>query len=840
MQYYNQTAAAALTALESSRRGLSSAQAARRLQTHGPNELKPPKTPLWRVIIEPFADIFMCVLAVAAGLSLWHKEFVDAAIIGCIMLVNAGIFYIQTASARRVLRALRDQNQQQVTVTRDGREQALPASQLVPGDIVHVSEGEKIPADGRLIQASSLRINESQLTGESNLVAKTTAPLTGEVRIDERTNMLYQGSFVAAGSGSLVVSATGNATEFGTVAGLAARKNEPSPIQQKIDALIRQIIMVVLGLSAITFGLALLRGMGLVEALRFVLAMAVSAVPESLPIAISVVLVLGMRRMAGRKALVQTMRSIEAIGAITTIATDKTGTLTYNKLALEQTWEPRPGLILPAIARSITQASSSHGTDPLDSAMATYLSEQHATPAGKPHTSYPFSQERALSANLWQTGGTLQLAVKGAPEQILAHCRLSHAQRRTAQTGLNQLTAQGYRVIGLAHTQVEQAPASLDDVATLPLQLDGFIAVADQLRPEAKRAITQAQQAGVTVRMITGDHVDTAFFIAQQLGMATRREQVFDSRRIDDLGDDELAEALADVRVFARVLPEQKYRILQALKQRHITAMTGDGVNDVPALRSAHVGLSMGSGASIARETGDIILLDDNFSTIITAMREGRTIISNIRRMLYYLLGTNAGEMLTMLISLLCNVPLPLVPVQILWVNLVTDSCLVIPLGLEPEAGNVLTHKPIDPRAPLLPRSLIVRMVLTALTMALVTTAGFSWFMAQHDIAYARTIAFNLLVIMQLASAFSARSDTTALWVRLRTPAPLFYLGLGIALALHAASLATPLGSQVLHLAPVTLTDLAWTSLVAIMAPIIVSEAHKWYCRTHIAAASTA
>lgn len=840
MQYYNQTAAAALAALESSRRGLSSAQAARRLQTHGPNELRPPKTPLWRVIIEPFADIFMCVLAVAAGLSLWHKEFVDAAIIGCIMLVNAGIFYIQTASARRVLRALRDQNQQQVTVTRDGREQALPASQLVPGDIVHVSEGEKIPADGRLIQASSLRINESQLTGESNLVAKTTAPLTGEVRIDERTNMLYQGSFVAAGSASIVVSATGNATEFGTVAGLAARKNEPSPIQQKIDALIRQIIMVVLGLSAITFGLALLRGMELVEALRFVLAMAVSAVPESLPIAISVVLVLGMRRMAGRKALVQTMRSIEAIGAITTIATDKTGTLTYNKLALERTWEPRPGLILPAIARSITQASSSHGTDPLDSAMATYLTEQHATPAGKPHTSYPFSQERALSANLWQTGGALQLAVKGAPEQILAHCRLSHAQHRTAQTALNQLTAQGYRVIGLAHTQVKQAPASLDDVATLPLQLDGFIAVADQLRPEAKRAITQAQQAGVTVRMITGDHVDTAFFIAQQLGMATRREQVFDSRRIDDLGDDELAEALADVRVFARVLPEQKYRILQALKQRHITAMTGDGVNDVPALRSAHVGLSMGSGASIARETGDIILLDDNFNTIITAMREGRTIISNIRRMLYYLLGTNAGEMLTMLISLLCNVPLPLVPVQILWVNLVTDSCLVIPLGLEPEAGNVLTHKPIDPRAPLLPRSLIVRMVLTALTMALITTAGFSWFMAQHDIAYARTIAFNLLVIMQLASAFSARSDTTALWVRLRTPAPLFYLGLGIALALHAASLATPLGSQVLHLAPVALTDLAWTSLVAIMAPIIVSEAHKWYCRTHIAATNTA
>ena len=745
MQYYNQTAAAALAALESSRRGLSSAQAARRLQIHGPNELRPPKTPLWRVIIEPFADIFMCVLAVAAGLSLWHKEFVDAAIIGCIMLVNAGIFYIQTASARRVLRALRDQNQQQVTVTRDGREQALPASQLVPGDIVHVSEGEKIPADGRLIHVSSLRIN-----------------------------MLYQGSFVAAGSASIVVSATGNATEFGTVAGLAARKNEPSPIQQKIDALIRQIIMVVLGLSAITFGLALLRGMELVEALRFVLAMAVSAVPESLPIAISVVLVLGMRRMAGRNALVQTMRSIEAIGAITTIATDKTGTLTYNKLALERTWEPRPGLILPAIARSITQASSSHGTDPLDSAMATYLTEQHATPAGKPHTSYPFSQERALSANLWQTGGTLQLAVKGAPEQILAHCRLSHAQHRTAQTALNQFTAQGYRVIGLAHTQVKQAPASLDDVATLTLQLDGFIAVADQLRPEAKRAITQAQQAGVTVRMITGDHVDTAFFIAQQLGMATTREQVFDSRRIDDLGDDELAEALADVRVFARVLPEQKYRILQALKQRHITAMTGDGVNDVPALRSAHVGLSMGSGASIARETGDIILLDDNFNTIITAMREGRTIISNIRRMLYYLLGTNAGEMLTMLISLLCNVPLPLVPVQILWVNLVTDSCLVIPLGLEPEAGNVLTHKPIDPRAPLLPRSLIVRMVLTALTMALITTAGFSWFMAQHDIAYARTIAFNLLVIMQLASAFSARSDTTALWVRLRTPAPLF------------------------------------------------------------------
>lgn len=836
MQYFSQTIDKTLKDLQTTADGLSENEAARRLEIYGKNQTKVRKRPLWKTIIEPFADVFMLVLMVAAVLSIIHHEPLDAGIIIAIMAASALIFYAQTYSTQKVLRTLEKNSAQTVSVMRDGREQMVDISDLVPGDIVHLSEGEKVPADGRVIDSHQLRVNESQLTGESEAVPKRGDAVAENAQIYERSSMVYQGSFVIGGAATFVVTATGSKTEFGMLAALVKKDELVSPIQKKIDKLLGQIITVVLAISVVVFGLALWRGMDVVEATRFVLAITISVIPEGLPVAISVVLVLGMRRMAARKALVQTMRSIETIGALTTIATDKTGTLTYNRLRVEQAWQYDPeGLDIASVAERTLPASKKSLSDPLDQAIDFYINQKDMTGAKtQPVKSYAFNQELAMSGALWHNADQFDIFIKGAPEYVLQKSNLSGAELKRCLTELNHFTENGYRVVALAHTTIKQAIDELADIpSSIKLEFDGFLAIADQIRPEAKHAIETAQKAGVTVRMITGDHLETAFFIGKKLGMVESREQIFDAREMDKLDDDQLTKKLKNVRVFARVVPEQKFRILQILKQNNITAMTGDGVNDVPALSSAHVGLAMGSGSHIARDAGDIILLDDNFKTIIDALREGRTIIGNVRRMLFYLLSTNAGEMITMIASLAAGIPIPLVPVQILWINLVTDSCMVIPLGLEPPGKDVLKQKPASPQAPILSRMMIVRMVLIASAMATLTIGGFMYYNQHNGVDYARTIAFHVLVVMQLAAAFAARSDHESAFTRLAVWSPTFYIGLGIAALLHLGAIFTPLG-QVLHMTQVNAIDLLVTGLAAFIVPLLISELHKLYCRKFV------
>jgi Ca2+-transporting ATPase len=383
----------------------------------------------------------------------------------------------------------------------------------------------------------------------------------------------------------------------------------------------------------------------------------------------------------------------------------------------------------------------------------------------------------------------------------------------------------------VAHQRLKKPIESLEALKPRhALEFDGFVAVADILRPEAKKAIAAAISAGVTVRMITGDHFETAYHIGKQLGMVERRDQVFDSRRIGVMSDEELERVIDDIRVFSRVIPEHKYRILALLKKHNITAMTGDGVNDVPALANAHVGVAMGSGASIAKEAGDIILLDDNFKSIVDAMREGRTIFANIRRMLYYLLATNTGEVLTTLGALVVGMPVPLAPVQILWINLVTDTSMVIPLGLEPGERASMTAKPKRPDAPILGRFMISRMILVAITMATLTLGIYATYLESHSQEYARTIAFSALVVMQWASAFAARSDNESLFTHIRIFNGPFYVGLFIAVSLQMLALFGPLGG-LLHVTPVSVHDLLATGIIAFIAPIALTEIHKYFGR---------
>jgi Ca2+-transporting ATPase len=832
MLYYNHSSQATLNDLDTSLRGLSNSEAEERLKIHGPNTIRVTGEPLWRKLIEPFANIFMLVLFVAAFISVLHGDTLDAIIVTVIMFVSASIYYVQRFSTERILRSLQKHTAQNVEVLRDGHLIQVDTSQLVPGDIISLGEGDKIPADLRFLTGANVRIDESLLTGESVPIAKQAEALNGEKEIYERSNLLFQGSFVISGDVTAVVTQTGNTTEFGQLAALTQDANTESPVQKKIDKLISQVIAAVGAIAVVAFALAMRGGMDLGESLRFVMALSVSAVPESLPVAISVVLVLGMRRMAAKKALVRTMRAIETIGVLTTIATDKTGTLTKNKLTVQEIWHPEGSKIrfTRIIAHSINQ-NGRKVHDPLDTAMNDYVTQAGIALRGAPLLSLPFDQTYAMSGNLWHDGIHYQLTVKGAPEHVLAHSDLTENEHEQASAKLHHLTGQGYRVIAIAEAKLTTKVSAFSQLSKrAKLEFIGFVAVADVLRPEAKKAIMAAQTAGVTVRMITGDHFETAYHIGRQLGMVTHRDQVFDSRRMNVMSDSELDEIIRDVRVFSRVVPEHKYRILSLLKKHNITAMTGDGVNDVPALSNAHVGVAMGSGSQIAKDAGDIILLDDNFRSIIDAMHEGRTIFANIRRMLFYLLSTNAGEVLTMLGALAISLPLPIVPVQILWINLVTDTSMVIPLGLEPGEKSNMKNKPKRLNEPILSRFIISRMILIALTMAAITLTLFAIFSAQYGYEYGRTIAFSALVVMQWSNAFNARSDYESLFKRLRIFNGKFYIGLTVAITLQVLAVFGPL-QGLLHIHPVAIGDLVITGVIAFIIPLTLSELHKFIGR---------
>lgn len=827
--FYTKTVRQTYDELNTSEAGLPATEVEERRKIYGLNTIKVKGDPLWRKLIEPFASVFMLVLFIAIIISIFHHAYLDAIIIGAIMAVSAIIYYVQRFSTERILRSLSKHEAQAVEVLRDGKTIEVDSSELVPGDRISLVEGEKIPADVRIVEAQSLRVDESQLTGESEPISKQIEQLKGRKEVYEQNNMLFQGSFIVGGVAVGVVTETGNSTEFGHLAALTKGRTTASPVQRKIDKLVSQIIGVIAAIALVAFGLALFRGMEFGETLRFVIALSVSAVPEGLPVAISVILVLGMRRMAAKKALVRTMRSIETIGVINTIATDKTGTLTKNQLTVQAVWSaPHTKTKMTQMIIHTVNFAPHKMHDPLDTALDTYaLANDAKRSRQSPMLSLPFDQAVAMSGNVWHNGSQYDLAVKGAPEHVLARSDLTENEHEAATAQLHKYTAEGYRVIALAHQTLSQPIAHFSELKSKEkFTFDGFVAVADILRPEAKHAIQSALKAGVSVRMITGDHFETAYHIGKRLGMVADRSQVFDARRMDVMSDEELEKVVEHTRVFSRVIPEHKYRILSLLKKHNITAMTGDGVNDVPALAGAHVGVAMGSGASIAKDAGDIILLDDNFKSIVDAMHEGRVIFANIRRMLAYLLATSGGEVLTMISALAIGLPIPLVPVQILWVNLVTDTALVIPLGLEPGEKTIMTQRPQNPSAPIISKFLIVRIIMAAITMAILTLSMYAFFSTMYDHNYGQTIAFSSLVIMQWANAFNMRSIDESMFSRLRVFNGKFYIGFLIAVGLQMLALFGPL-REVVHITDVATRDLLITGSISFAAPILVVEIHK-------------
>lgn len=831
MLFYQQSVDDTYKELSSSLDGVSRYEAGERLKSYGSNEIKLKGEPLWKRIVEPFANIFMAVLSVAVIISILHHAYFDAIIVAVIMFTSAGIYYVQRFSTDRILRSLQKHTAQKVSVVRDGQSIEIDSSLLVPGDIIELNEGDKTPADIRIIDADSLRADEAVLTGESVPVAKNNQTLDTKKEVYEQKNMLFQGSFITSGHVVGIVVATGNKTEFGQIAELAGSSPDEisSPVQKKIDKLVAYIIAVVGGVAVVAFILAISRGMDISEALRFVIAVSVSAVPESLPVAISVILVLGMRRMAAKKALVRSMSAIETIGVITTIATDKTGTLTENKLSVQETWQPIwVSHHLPTIIHKTINSHNEHSSDPLDVALISYsAAEATVTLKGEAIVKLPFDQTFAMSGNVWHHKGEHELVVKGAPEHVMDRSNLGKLERAEVEEALTQLTSQGYRVIAVATAPLPAPVTGFHELhPKLNLSFAGLIAVADTIRPAARHAIATAQKAGVSVRMITGDHFETAYSIGLKLGLVKTRDEVFDSRRMSELSDTELAVEAHRARIFSRVTPENKFRILQVLKLKEVTAMTGDGVNDVPALTNAHVGVAMGSGSQIAKDAGDIILLDDNFASIVRAMREGRIVFANIRRMLFYLLSTNIGEVITSVGALAIGFPIPLAPVQILWINLVTDTTMVIPLGLEPGGKSAMRQRPVAPNAPILNKFMISRVILVALSMAGIALGLYAYFIETHGAAYAQTVVFIALVAIQWANAINARSTYQSAFTRIFVRHRVFWAGLAISVSLQWFALFGPL-QELLHIQPISIQDMLIVGISAFIAIILVVEVHK-------------
>lgn len=825
MSWYKEPLENIYELLETTPGGLTKASATDRLRRFGPNELPVVTESLWRVIFEPFRNVFVAVLGTAAIVSLLSHEVIDAVIVATIIIVNAVIFYTQHYATNRVLRSLKKHNVQTVNVLRDGAQIAVASASLVPGDVILLSEGERIPADARVVSADNLQLNESSLTGESTPVQKHASTLSAAKQIYEQDNMLFQGTYVLSGGGTAVVVETGARTEFGKIAQLATGNETKSPVQQKIDGLIALMVKAIGVVVVIVFALALARGIPASEALRFVLSLAVSAVPEGLPVALTVIIVLGMRRMAKHKALVRSFKAIEDIGLITTIATDKTGTLTKNHLTVVDTWA-LDGADVRTIA-AMTLDRKARATDPLDVALIEFLGNHRTSAIEK---LYPFDLSLRMSGGYDEE--THCLYIKGAPEHVLAKSRLSKEQRHQAESAMHTLAAKGYRVIAFGtHTISDgKAPTTLAGIQDGSITFAGFLAFADELRREAAAAIRRAHEAGIHVRLITGDHYETAYNIGKTVGLAQHPDQVVQGT---ELPKDQRALALAiqDKTVFSRILPEDKYRILQALKTTEITAMTGDGVNDVPALTSAHVGIAMGSGSDIARDAGDIVLLNDNFSTIVRAIAEGRKIFDNIRRMLFYLLSTSLGEICTMIGALVFGLPLPVTALQILWINLVTDTALVLPLGLEPEEEGHMQRPPRRPKDPLLSRILLSRMVVIALTMAIVTlTIVVILQQRDHTTAYIQTVAFMALIAAQWTNAFNARSEFASSFSRLKRKNYGMLVGFLVAFTLQCLVMFGPLGS-IFDIQDVPLTTLLASSIIMAAAVLGAGELHKYISR---------
>ncbi|HVX59992.1 MAG TPA: cation-translocating P-type ATPase [Pirellulales bacterium] len=816
-----QSAKSVLLALDADeQQGLSSKQASQLRERYGWNELaSSPPEPLWRKFFSQFNEVVVWMLIVAAIVSGALGEWTDATAIIAIVLLNAILGFVQEEKAERALASLQELAAPLARVLRDGKLQPLPSRELVPGDIIDLDAGDNVPADARLLEAFSLRVQEAALTGESLPSDKdANCVLAEEVSLGDRRNMVYLGTVVAGGKARAVVAATGMQTELGQIAGmLQAYEAEPTPLQRKLARLGKVLAVICLVLVGIVFALKLWHGDALIDAFLLSVSLAVAAVPEGLPAVVTVSLALGLQRMVRRNALIRKLPSVETLGSVTVICSDKTGTLTRNEMTVRELvaggepyritgsgYAPHGEFRRTADGQETAVRAQDDGElmllleigsrcnhaqvfptgdgegawqvvgDPTEGALI--VAAMKAGLEGPDHGrrviyEMPFDSDRkAMSVVLPQDDGVVMF-VKGAPEAILAKCTaerrggcvtmLTEERRQDIIRDNARMADDALRVLAFAYRDYCDESDAFNEEELVFVGLAGMI---DPPREEVKQAVATCRAAGIRPIMITGDHPATAAAIARELGMATQADRVVTGRELDALSDEELSEQVEQISVYARVTAEHKLRVVRAWKGRgEVVAMTGDGVNDAPAVKAADIGIAMGiTGTDVTRETSAMILMDDNFASIVSAVEEGRAIYDNIQKFLTYLLSCNIGEMLLMLVASLLGWPAPLMPVQLLWINLVTDGLPALALGLEPPEPGVMSRKPRPPQESMLSLGLGAIVIFQGILLAIVGLAAFAIVHAAHpgDESRARTMTFCVVVFGELFRALAARSRT--------------------------------------------------------------------------------
>ena len=819
--WHNLEISEVLTSLDSKREGLSQGEAQRRLAQFGPNELaEKKKISPWVIFFEQFKNFIIIILLVAVALSAVMGEVADAIVIFAIVLFAAGLSFIQEYRAERAMEALKRMAAPSASVLRDRMEIEISATELVPGDIILLRTGDKIPADARLIDAVNLKTDEASLTGESIPLEKTGKAVMGEASIGDRKNMVFLGTAAVYGRGLAVITATGMSTEFGKIATmLQAVEKERTPLQVNLDQLGKWIAIGALALCFILAGIGVLRGHGILEMLIWGVSLAVAAVPEALPAVVTISLAIGVQRMVQRHALIRKLPAVETLGSTTYICSDKTGTLTQDQMTVRRIYadaklidvtgvgyepkgefrvggkalKPEDDVALQRLLHigslcNDTTLNSVNGVwlikgDPTEGALVVTAAKaglwQEELQIQFPRISeIPFSSETKRMTTTHQTSQGKTAYSKGAPEVILSSCNrifrngeetaLTSEDRKTIMAVAQEMAEDALRVLALAYKPLDDTALITDQTIEKDMVFVGLVGMIDPPREEVKEAIKTCDRAGIKSVMITGDHKLTAVAIARELGIL-KKGVASTGAEIDNLSDEKFEALVEKIEVYARVSPSHKLRVVEALTKRgHVVAMTGDGVNDAPALKKADIGIAMGiTGTDVTKEAADMVLTDDNFASIVAAVEEGRGIFGNIKKYLMYLLSSNIGEILLMAVAILfgplIGLPygaIPLIAIQILYVNLATDGLPAIALAVDPADPDVMRQKPRPRGQGIFTKPVITLMAIGGIWSCLVNLLIFKWALdVGKSMTEAQTMCFLTLVVIQFFKAYNFRSD---------------------------------------------------------------------------------
>lgn len=900
--YHHLSASRALKALESDASGLTWHEVEKRWQKFGQNIIESAhKISKWRILLDQILNPLVLILVLAAGISILADHAIDAVVIGVIIIINTAIGYIQESKAEEALEALQKRAAPEATVLRvnpktgENVEQTIAAADVVPGDIVLLETGDKVPADARILNSINLEIDESMLTGESVPVQKIDEAVKKEAGLGDRINMAYAGTVVTHGRGKAVVFATGIHTEIGKIMEMIEKTGKiTTPLKKQTDNLGKFLALFAVAFSAVVFliGMFNMNGASWEDLFLFAMASAISSIPEGLPAVMTITLAVGVNRMAKRNAIIRKLQAVDTLGAATVICSDKTGTLTTNQMTVQQIYsngevvdvsgigfnpegefnkagkqfelEKRSPLYWSLVSATLcndahlvfNESHQGHEWsvrgDPTEGALVVaaqkaHISKDNLEDEFKRWDEIPFDSKKKFMATFHENRkGDHYVFLKGAPEEVLELCScvltadgkvdLTNDLKEQILKQNTNMAKNAMRVLAVAFCDEgkDNLKKLKEDIfmGKHCMAFVGLIGMIDPPREEAKQAIKICKQAGIKVIMATGDHPITAKAIAQDLDMMKKGSKVLTGADVEGMSDEELDGVVEDTAVFARVSPEHKFRLVESLKRHgHVVAMTGDGVNDAPALKTSQVGVAMGiAGTDVAKEAADMVLTDDNFASIVSAVEEGRVVFQNIRKVVKFLIATNFGEQMAILVSLFLFSGLPLIftPVQILWVNLVTDGVLDITIAMEPKESDVMKEPPRRVNARIINKEILLNTLLVAAIMAAGTLFMFNYGYGNGGIGIARTLAFVTLAMFQVFNALNVRSRTQSVFKMGLFTNKFLNIAIPVSIILLLATVYMPFMQVVMQTTPIGLND--WLLIIPISSTILIfEELRKYY-----------